>query len=199
MLRKQLDPGDLGDGLAGREAVGETGTHDAGKDGDGEALAKGKVALPGFRTVFAGYFVLLGIAGEAADDNRQHAHSDPGKDYQTGSLVQNGGHLAAEDRRHQGAEGGTKSERDRVSESDAKVTNRQAEGESANPPHYPPDTGIGDTGGRGFMKNGKEIRDQQQGQDRGRDDPGGNALNDPVNFPRPAPDSAKWNEIAGRS
>ena len=49
------------------------------------------------------------------------------------------------------------------------------------------------------MKNVEEMGDQQKRQYHRSDEPGGNALDDPVNFPGPALDSTKWNEIAGRS
>ena len=140
MLCNEPDTCYLRNGFACSEPVGEAGTHDAGEDGYGQSLAKGEVALPCLCPVLAGNFMLFRIAGEAADGNRQHAHAHSGEYHLPGALVQDGGHLAAEDRWHQGAERGTKAERDCISKSNAEVANGEAEGESAYPPHHSPET-----------------------------------------------------------
>jgi hypothetical protein len=48
------------------------------------------------------------------------------------------------------------------------------------------------------MKDGEQMRDQQQGQHHGGDEPRSDALDNPVNFPGPTLDSPKRYEIAGR-
>jgi hypothetical protein len=43
----------------------------------------------------------------------------------------------------------------------------------------------------------QEVGDKDAGEQRGRDDPCGEALDDPVDLPRPALDAAEWDEVGG--
>ena len=47
------------------------------------------------------------------------------------------------------------------------------------------------------MKNGKKIRDSREARTMGATIQAANALNEPVDLPRPALDSAKGNEVGG--
>ncbi len=41
----------------------------------------------------------------------------------------------------------------------------------------------------------KEVRDEDAGEEGGGDDPGGEALDEPVDLPRPALDAAEGDEV----
>ena len=131
---EKLGLGECGDGLAGVEAEGEEGAHEAGEDGDGDALAEGVVALAGFGLLFGGDFVLLGVAGGAVDGDADEADEDAEEDDLAGGLVEEGADLAVVDGRNKGAEEGAEAEGDGVSQRDAEVADGEAEGDAADAP-----------------------------------------------------------------
>ena len=76
----ELRSGEVADGLAGVEAKGEEGAHEAGEDGDGDALAEGVIALAGFGLLFGGDLVFLGVAGGSVDGYADEADDDAEED-----------------------------------------------------------------------------------------------------------------------
>ncbi len=59
-LARRCGFGEVADGLAGVEAEGEEGAHDAGEDGDGDAFAEVVVGFAGFGLLFGGDLVFFG-------------------------------------------------------------------------------------------------------------------------------------------
>ena len=104
---------------------------------------------------------------------------------------------AVVDGRDEGAEGGAEAECDGVSEGDAEVADGEAEGEAACSPENAPEDGVVDAGGGRGVEDAEEIRDEEGGEDDWRDDPGGEALDKPVDLPRPALDAAEGDEVGG--
>ena len=95
------------------------------------------------------------------------------------------------------AEGGAETEGDGVAESEAKITDGETEGESADAPEDSPEKGVVNAGGRGFAKNADEVGNEDEGEDEWGDDPCGEALDDPIDLPRPAPDATEGDEVGG--
>ena len=63
------------DGIGGGEAVGEAGTHHAGKGGDEEAFFQIEFLDRGALLLF-GHFALFHRAGGAGEDDAEHADAD---------------------------------------------------------------------------------------------------------------------------
>ena len=72
-LARSCGFGDVADGLAGGEAEGEEAAHDAGEDGDGDALAEGEVGLARLGLLFGGDLVLFRPAGGSVDGDGDEA------------------------------------------------------------------------------------------------------------------------------
>ncbi len=105
-----------------------------------------------------------------------------------------------EDGRDDGSEGGAEAERDGVSEGDAEVADGEAEGDSSDSPEHAEEEREDDifgVFGVGLAQDSKEVRHEDGAEDDGCDDPGGEALDEPVDLPRPALDSTKRNEVGG--
>ena len=49
----------------------------------------------------------------------------------------------------------------------------------------------------GLAEDGPQVGDEEAGEQGGRDDPGGEALDDPVDLPRPTLDAAEGDEVGG--
>ena len=189
--------GDLGDGGSGVEAEGEEGAHDAGEDGDGDAFAEVVVGLAGLGLFFGGDFAFFADSGCSVDCYSDDADGDSEEDDLAGGLVHDGDDLAVEDGRDDGAEGGAEAEGDGVAEGDAEVADGEAEGDSTYSPEDAPEDGVVDGGvGRG-VEDGGEMGDEEPGEERWGDEPGGDALDDPVDLPRPALDAAEGDEVSG--
>ena len=193
--------GEVADGLAGVEAEGEEGAHEAGEDGDGDALAEVVIAFAGLELLFRGDLVFLGVTGGAVDGDADEADEDSEEDDLAGGLVEEGHDLAVVDGRDQGPEEGAEAESDGVTERDAQIADGEAEGDSADSPEHAEEEGIADVCGVGDVGRGAGltvgVRDEDGGQHRRRDDPGGEALDEPVHLPRPALDPAEWDEVGG--
>lgn len=114
--------------------------------------------------------------------------------------MEDGVHLAVVDGRDDGAEDHTEAEGDGVSEGEAEIADGEAEGESADSPEDAPEDGVVDAAGVGdigCVQDAERVRDEDAGEDDGRDDPGGEALDEPVDFPRPALNAAEGDEVGG--
>ena len=104
------------------------------------------------------------------------------------------------DGRNDGAEGGAESESDGVSEGDAEVADGEAEGEASCSPEDAPEERIVDAAvilRVGGVEDGRDVGNEDIGEDDRRYDPRGEALDEPVDLPRPALDAAEWDEIGG--
>ena len=159
----ELRLGEVADGLAGGEAEGEEGAHEAGEDGDGDALAEVVVALAGFGLLFGGDLVLLGVAGGAVDGDADDADDDAEEDDLAGGLVEEGADLAVVDGRDEGAEEGAEAEGDGVSEGDAEVADGEAEGDAADSPEDAEEEGVAELvgcGGVGLVHDAGEVGDE---------------------------------------
>src|SRR5207248_1831401 len=108
--------------------------------------------------------------------------------------------LSVKDRRDDGAEGGAEAQSDGVSEGDAKIADGEAEGKATSSPEDAPEDGIKDAAGVlgvGSVQDVEDVWDEDVGEDDRRDDPCGEALDEPVNLPRPALDAAEGDEVGG--
>ena len=76
VVGEELGFGEGADGFAGVETEGEEAAHDAGEDGDGEALAEVVVGFAGFGFFFGGDFVFFGDAGGSVDGYADDADED---------------------------------------------------------------------------------------------------------------------------
>jgi hypothetical protein len=86
---------------------------------------------------------------------------------------------------------------DGIAETEAKVPDGQAEGETTHAPQRSPQQSEANAAGRGEMENLENPWHEQSG-DKGRSEqPRSHALDDPVNLPRPALDSTEGDEVAG--
>lgn len=201
VVGEELGLGDGGDGCAGFEAEGEEGAHDAGEDGDGKTFAEVVVGFAGFGLFFGGDFVFFGEAGGSVDRYGDEADEDAAEDDQAGGFVEDGVDGAVVDGRDEGAEGGAEAEGDGVTEGDAEVADGEAEGEAAYAPEDSPEEGITDgvaVGvGVGLAEDAEEVGDEDGGEDDGGYDPRGEALDEPIDLPRPALDAAEGNEVGG--
>ena len=196
----ELRFGDVADRLAGGQAEGEEGAHEAGEDGDGDALAEGEVALAGFGLLFGGDFVLLGVACGAVDGDADEADEDAEEDDLAGGLVDQRGDLAVVDGRNEGAEEGAKAQGDGVSKGDAEIADGESEGDAADSPENAQEDGVAEVrgvAGIGLMHDAREVGNEDDGENRRGDDPGGETLDDPVDLPRPALDAAEGDEVGG--
>ena len=200
VMGEQLRLGESADGLAGVEAKGEEAAHNAREDGDGEAFSEVVVSLSGFGFFFGGKFMLLGDAGGSVDGDADDADDDADEDDLAGGLVEDGEDLPVKDGRDDGAEGGAETEGDRISEGDAEIADGEAEGEAAGSPEDAPEDGVIDAAGvlgEGGVEDAEEVGDEQRGEDDRREDPCGEALDEPVDLPRPALDAAEGDEVGG--
>ena len=99
-----------------------------------------------------------------------------------------------------GSEGGTEAECDGVTERDAEVADGEAEGDAANSPEDAEEEGQHDAFGVSYIDlvdDAEEVGDEDRAEDDGGDDPCGEALNEPVDLPRPALDAAEGDEVGG--
>ncbi len=115
--------------------------------------------------------------------------------------MQDGAELSVHDGRDDGAEGGAEAERDGVAEGDAEVADGEAEGDAADAPEDAEEQR--ELEGVGVLRvdlaeDAEEVGDEEAAEDEGRDDPGGEALDEPVDLPRPALDAAEGDEVGGR-
>ena len=198
---EQMGFGDGGDGLTGVDGEGEEGAHEAGQDGDGEALAEGEGLLAGLDGRIGADLMFLGVSGGAVDGDCDGADEDAEQGDLSGVGVGDGHDLAVVDGRNEGAEDHAEAEGDGVSEGEAEVADGQAEGETTDAPERAEEDGVGDgmVGGVGvgLGDDGPHIGDEDAGQQGGRDDPCGEALDDPVDLPGPALDLAEGDEVGG--
>ena len=178
--------GESADGFAGVEAKGEEAAHNAREDCDGEAFAEVVVGFAGFGFFFGGDFMFLRDAGGSVDGDAEDADEDAGEDDLAGGLVDDGEDLPVEDGRDDGAEGGAEAEGDGVSEGDAEIADGEAEGEAAGSPEDALEDGVIDAARVlrvGGVEDAEEVGDEQRRKDYGRDDPCGEALDEPVDLP----------------
>lgn len=200
MVGEELNLGDVADRLAGGEAEGEEAAHDAGEDGDGDALAEGEVGLARFGLLLRGGLLLFRPACGSVDGYGDEADGDTEKDDLAGTFVHDGGDLAGVDRWDQCAEGGAKAKCDGVAEGNAEVADGKPEGEAADSPECAEEEGVAAIGWMsrvGGVQDAREVGHEDVGEDDGRDDPGGKALDEPVDLPRPALDGAEGDEVGG--
>ncbi len=147
IVGEELSFGEGTYGFACVETKGEEAAHDAGEDGDCEALAEVVVGFACFGFFFGGDFVFLGDAGGSVDGYASDADEDSEEDDLAGGLVEDGEELSVEDGRNDGAEGGAEAEGDGVSEGDAEIADGEAEGEAAGSPEDAPEEGVVDAAG----------------------------------------------------
>ena len=105
-----------------------------------------------------------------------------------------------EDRRDDGAEGGAEAEGDGISEGDAEIADGEAEGEAAGSPEDAPEDGVVDAAGVlcvGGVEDAEDVGDEYVCKDDGCNNPCGEALDEPINLPRPALDAAEGDEVGG--
>ena len=197
MVCEELAFRDGSDGGAGFEAEGEERAHDAGEDSYGEAFAEGVVGFTGFGFFFGGDFAFLGESGGSVDGYGDETNGDAGEDNLAGGLVEDGVDGAVVDGWDEGSEGGAETEGYGVAEGETEVADGEAEGDAADAPEDAPEKGVVDAGGRGFAKDADELRDEDEGEDEWGDNPCGEALDDPVDLPRPAPDATEGDEVRG--
>ena len=134
------------------------------------------------------------------DGYADEADEDAEEDDLAGEEVGHAHKLAVVDGRDEGAKEGAEAEGDGVSEGDAEVADGEAEGDSADSPQYAKEKGVAEiigVGRVGLMHDAGEVGDEDVGEDEGRDDPGGESLDDPVDLPRPTLDAAEWDEVSG--
>ena len=192
--------GEVSDGCSGLEAEGEEGAHDAGEDGDGDAFAKGEVGLSCFGFFFGGDFIFLGPSGGTVDRDGDEADEYAKEDDAAGGLVEDGVDGAIVDGGDEGSEGGAEAEGDGVTEGDAEVADGKAEGEAADSPEGSPEECVEDAGGVGAVggvEDGEEMGDEDIGEEGGSDEPRGDALDEPVDLPRPTLDATEGDEVGG--
>ena len=87
-----------------------------------------------------------------------------------------------------------------ISEGDAQIANGEAEGDAADSPEDAEEEGVlhvAGVAGVDGAEDAEDVGDEDGGQDGGRDDPGGEALDGPVDLPRPALDSAEGDKVGG--
>ena len=197
MVGEELALGDGSDGCSGFEAEGETGAHDASEDGYGEALGEGVIGLAGLSFFFGGELALLGETGSSVDRYRDETDGDAGEDDLARGLVEDDVDGAVVDGWDEGSEGSAKAEGNGVAEGEAKVADGEAEGETADAPEDSPEEGVVNAGVGGFAKDADEVGNEDEGEDERGDDPCGEALDDPVDLPRPAPDATEGDEVRG--
>lgn len=200
VVGEELGFGYVADGFAGREAKGEEAAHDAGEDGDGDPLAEGEVGLAGFGLLFRGGLFFFGPASGSVDGHGDDADGDAQKDDLAGGLVHDGGDLAGVDGRDQRTEGSAEAEGNGVAEGDAEIADSEAEREAANSPECAEEEGVEAVrgmGGVGRVKDAREVGHEDISENHRSDDPGGKALDEPVDLPRPALDGAEGNEVGG--
>ena len=136
-------------------------------------------------------------AGEAVDGDGDEAEEDAEEDDLAGAVAGDGGDFAGVDGRNEGAEGGAEAERDGVAEGDAEIADGEAEGEAAESPERAEEDGVADGGAGRVGEDLPEVRDEDGGDEGGGEDPGGEALDDPVDLPAPALDAAERDEVCG--
>ena len=106
--------------------------------------------------------------------------------------------LSAEERRHQGAECGAKTEGDGISQSDPQISDRKPESKATDTPQGTPDHRMPEGLCRRVMQDTGESGYKDPGDQERSDDPCRESLDDPVNLPGPALDWPKGYEIRGR-
>ena len=116
--------------------------------------------------------------------------------------MEDGAELMVVDRRNDGSKGSAEAKCDGVSESDAEVADREAEGEASDSPEDSPEDGEVDAARVlcvGGAEDSGDVGNENVGKDERRDDPSGESLDEPVDLPRPALDSAEGDEVCGGS
>ena len=197
MVGEEFAFGDGSDGCAGLETEGEEGAHDAGEDGYGEAFGERVVGFAGFGFLFGGDFALFREAGGSVDGYGDETDGDAEEDDLAGGLVEDGVDGAVVDGWDEGSEGGAETEGDGVAEGETEVSDGEAEGDAADAPEDSPEKGIVDAGGGGFAKDADDVGNEDEGEDKWGDNPCGETLDDPIDFPRPAPDATEGDEVSG--
>src|SRR5579872_2817068 len=122
------------DRIAGSESVGETSAHHAGEDGDADSFAEVKFFDGGF-LLLRRHDAFFRNSCQSGSGNAHKANENPEQNHAAGSRADDLSHEhAAENRRHEGAEGGAESEDDSHAEREAEIAHCQAKGEAANSP-----------------------------------------------------------------
>ncbi len=163
-------------------------------------LRRSKSLLAGLGLFFEGELLVLGDAGGAVDGDAEDADGHAEEDDLAGGGVEDFAELAVVDGRDDGAEGGAEAERDGVSEGDAEVADGEAEGDAADSPENAAEERVvngGGVSGVDLVEDAEEIGDEEGAEDERSDDPGGEALDEPVDLPRPALDAAEGDEVGG--
>jgi hypothetical protein len=200
IVGEKLSFGECADGFAGVEAEGEEAAHDAGEDGDGEAFAEVVIGFSCFGFFFWSDFVFFGDAGCSVNGYARDADEDAEEDDLAGGLVEDGAEFVVVDRRDDGAEGGAEAEGDGVTEGDAEIADGEAKGETACSPEDAPEERVIDAAvvlRVGGVEDGRDVRHKDICEDDWRYDPRGEALNEPVDLPRPTLDAAEGDEVGG--
>ena len=202
MIRLQLAESDEADGLARIETVGKAGTHDPRKDGHSQTAGEREVTLAGLGFLFFRDLALFGQACHATDGHSDQADEDSKKDDLAGERVDDGDDLelacgfAVEEWWQKCAERCTQAESDRVSKTKAEIADGEAEREASHAPQHTPHDRVPNGGTGCLLEDADQIRNEQAGHERWRNQPCCDTLNDPVNFPRPTLDAPERNEIA---
>src|ERR1700689_2668748 len=89
----------------------------------------------------------------------------------------------------------TKPERNGIPEGDAQVADREAKGETPDSPKRPPKQRIEDAVVRCRTQHQEKIWNEYAGENNRRDNPCREALNQPIDLPGPALDTAKGDEV----
>lgn len=187
--------------LACVESEGKEAAHNSSKDGDGEAFAEVVIGLSSFSFFFGRNFALFRHASSSIDGDADDAYQNTQQDNLAGGCVKDGMNLVVIDRGDDRPEGGAKAKGDGVSESDAEIADGEAEGEAAGSPENSPEDGVIDAAGIlriGGVEDSEDVGDEEPGEDDRRHNPRGEALNKPVDLPRPTLDAAEGDEVSGR-
>ena len=131
------------------------------------------------------------MTGESADDDGGKAKSDSEEDHLARTVADDFVHLAGEEWGDKGSESGTEAERNGVAERDAEIADAETEEEAADAPHGSPEPGVEGDAAVDTAEYGHDVWDEGCGEEDGDDDPAKNALDNPVDLPRPALDSAE--------
>ncbi len=197
---KKLGLSEVADRLSCIKTEGEERAHESGEDSDGYAFAEVVVGFAGLGLFFGRDLALLRHAGSSVGGYADDADQDAEQDDLAGGLMEDRPELVVGDRRNDGPERSAEAERDRVTERDAEVANSETEGDAADAPENSEEEGQHDTFGVSevdLVDDAEEIWDEDGAEDDRRDDPCGEALDEPVDLPRPALDAAEGDEVGG--
>ena len=186
------------DGIAGGEAEGEAGAHDAGKCRDEDSGFEIEF-LDGRALLLFGHFAFFGNTGCTGDENAEKTDADADQNCEAGARAQDfRKEYAAKDGRHESAKGGGVSENHGHAERHAEVAHGETEGEAAESPQKAEDVRPKQAARWGFTQNLDEIGGHEAGENPRGDDPTEEAAYEPVGFPGPAFDAAKGNVETSR-